>query len=798
MINKKGAAISQIGILILAVVAFAVVLNESSLASATDNVDTRCTFDDCTKYVKTLTSDCTPCLGMVTTNNGAYVKNNCKWGTDICDYDNGWKCENHVCVKSEITTVTDEHDCSITGICVVPGQVCIDKKCVTESFYEENPGLFQSFSTSNLYTNIQTGLGFTNTFNQFKDKLTKKDKPKINTPDKDKTKIGKVYDKLTGGPVRALLTYTAIAIASGLISKQIALQFGASDEQANAIGTAVGIGTFVGLALTSENLFGKESGAVAGKAGPYIGVGIAAALIIMTVKKESTDIAKYQCFAFVPDYGGEHCEECNNRALPCTEYQCKSLGQSCEVVNPGTTEELCTFVGRGDVEPPIISAWETPLPEGYIYNPIETTSTDRGVQVINPLNKEGCVPSFTDVAFGVTLNEPSICKISYERDPNFEEMGNEFFSRGVSRYNHSMHMTFPDNAAIEAEGGEYQEGFNEMFVRCKDARGNENVENFVFKFCVDDSPDIAAPVILDMNPLDDSPIAFNRSTVDTTFYLNKPADCKWDRLDMDYEQMGNEMDCAESVSEAINYGYRMVYPCYTTLSGLQNYQENKFYVKCKSYPLKPVSEQVVMEESYEYNLFGSRDLVITSAEPNNETISGSSDQIEVTLQVETFGGASEGNALCSFSSSGNDGTQTLMFNTDSNVHSQQLTLSPGEYTYYIKCADRAGNLDTEEMTFTAESDTVSPLIARVYNQDGYLRIVTNEAASCVYSVADCTYEFIDGFQIDKESPTIHYTQWNTDTTLYVKCEDDFKNQPLAVDECSLIVRPYDEFVESAA
>ena len=32
-------------------------------------------------------------------------------------------------------------------------------------------------------------------------------------------------------------------------------------------------------------------------------------------------------------------------------------------------------------------------------------------------------------------------------------------------------------------------------------------------------------------------------------------------------------------------------------------------------------------------------------------------------------------------------------------------------------------------------------------------------------------------------------------TLYVKCEDDYANKPLAVNECSIIVKPYDVFLE---
>ena len=43
-------------------------------------------------------------------------------------------------------------------------------------------------------------------------------------------------------------------------------------------------------------------------------------------------------------------------------------------------------------------------------------------------------------------------------------------------------------------------------------------------------------------------------------------------------------------------------------------------------------------------------------------------------------------------------------------------------------------MDTEVAEFTVESDTVSPLIARVYNEDGYLKIITNEDVSFYVSI----------------------------------------------------------------
>jgi len=36
----------------------------------------------------------------------------------------------------------------------------------------------------------------------------------------------------------------------------------------------------------------------------------------------------------------------------------------------------------------------------------------------------------------------------------------------------------------------------------------------------------------------------------------------------------------------------------------------------------------------------------------------------------------------------------------------------------------------------------------------------------------------------------HYVDWNTQRTYYIKCRDEYENQP-APDQCSIIVRPFE-------
>ena len=86
----------------------------------------------------------------------------------------------------------------------------------------------------------------------------------------------------------------------------------------------------------------------------------------------------------------------------------------------------------------------------------------------------------------------------------------------------------------------------------------------------------------------------------------------------------------------------------------------------------------------------------------------------------------------------------------------------------------------------------APEISRVYFEAGKLKIITNEAAECVYSIlTDCNYLFNNATQIESSSDGLmHYLVWDTETDMYVKCKDKYGNQPIVNNQyqCSIIVR----------
>ena len=234
----------------------------------------------------------------------------------------------------------------------------------------------------------------------------------------------------------------------------------------------------------------------------------------------------------------------------------------------------------------------------------------------------------------------------------------------------------------------------------------------------------------------------------------------------------------------------MLYTCNTKLDGLQNIVENKFYFRCKDQPTG-VEEKLrnTNEESYIFSLMGTRSLVISDVAPNG-TIRGSTDPIKATLEAKTSAGWNEGEATCYYSDTGEEGSYFNFYNTGGHEHSTDLWLSEGEYKYFIRCMDLGGNFAIEEVDFTVEIDLQAPIIVRVYHEGNYLKIITDENATCVYDTVNCNYLFEDGISIAVVDETDHFTDWKTDKNFYVKCQDAYGNRP-SPNQCNMIVRPFE-------
>jgi len=562
------------------------------------------------------------------------------------------------------------------------------------------------------------------------------------------------------------------------------------------VGTSVGWGIFAGQ--TAISLFGT-GGALEGvlglaALGPWGAVGIGAAtavIVFLSIYDETrTETVTFSCYPWAAPTGGENCELCNEQGdLPCTEYQCKSLGQACELINEQETgEPICYWKDPKDVTPPIMVPLEEALLADFAYTPDNAISPpDKGVKVVYDNNQDGCLPAFTPVAFGVNTSEPSRCKLDIARKPDFESMMSYMGNDASFAFEHTQTIVLPGPDAtgnLTLRNG----GKNSLYVRCQDPNGNYDQANFVFNYCVNDGPDTTPPLIVTTSLLNGGPIAFNQSSVDLTTYVNEPADCRWDYLNRDYDEMENEMDC---VSNPTQFNAQMLYECETTLSGLQSAKENKFYFRCEDQPLlegtEDESDRNQNMESYEFVLQGTLPLQINSIEPNG-TIDGPTDKIKVTLEVETAAGYKEGISICGYKEADEFGTHTDFFETNSYVHKQDLWLEEGSYNYSIMCVDLGGNVDYGNAVFDVETDLASPIVVRAYYEEGYMKLITSEEAMCVYGTDDCNYAFVDGIEIQSSQNVNHFVEWNTEEDLYIKCQDSYENQPVPQKECSIVVR----------
>jgi len=549
--------------------------------------------------------------------------------------------------------------------------------------------------------------------------------------------------------------------------------------------------TTVGIFEAAFPEMRAAEGQLFGTAG-WIGIGVGAAWFLLSFRYETQEVITFTCQPWQANIKGEDCDKCNKQGiLPCSEYQCRSLGQACELLNKGTDEEQCVWVDRNDVEFPTIIPLEDALLEGYEYNPDDTISPpDRGVKIEYTTSSTGCVKAFTPLSFGINVSEPAKCKLDRLRKDNFEDMDFSF-SGGLSLYEHTYTLNVPSSSALESEGIAIEnDGEYEVFVRCEDANGNSNTANFVFKFCVEKGPDTTPPLIVRTSIPSGMPIAYNQTSVDLEVYINEPAECRWSHLDQSYDSMEEMDDCsrADSLNDVNEQG---LYTCETTLDGLKDRVENKFYFRCKD-----MSEsENVNTESYKYTLIGTQPLVIDWVKPEEGSlIKDSTERVKVTLEAKTSAGFDEGKSNCYFSDTGED--DYVLFFGDGNYnqyqHSQDLWLDEGEHEYFIKCVDLGGNPDIEVVNFEVESDSSAPIIVRAYHEETYLKLMTNEPARCVYDTKyeslPCDYSFDDGTPMTTIEDVNHYTDWNTQITFYVMCQDEYGTQP-AYGECSKIIRP---------
>jgi len=627
---------------------------------------------------------------------------------------------------------------------------------------------------------------------------------------------GALGANLAEGVQWATVVYGAVALFGGLLN-----QNGKYDSEIKALQSAAVAGimaykatyglfqSFDKTATTQTNGGGKFLGAQTSTISTVIGLAAAYLAFASQYKKEkeTTATIEFKCMPwqapiiYDKNTRVKECNKCNSDPLmPCSEYRCRSLGQTCKIINEGTSQIKCIDSSPDDTTSPGIKPWQGILNEGYQYSevvarPAGNPGTPGKMRIINPAASDGCLKAFTPFEFGIIttdvgeLTQPAQCKIDFNHTSSFEDMDYWLGDENMFIENHSQVVSMPGTDLLnnlfignETEVRVTNDGEYTLYIRCRDGNGNTNEDEFAVRFCIDKTPDLTPPIVVSANPLTNSPVLYGIDNVSANIYTNEPANCKWSKTNADYGAMENNMSCNNQVWEM---NAELLYTCNTIFTSIKDRETNQFYIRCKD-----LSDNA-MQQSYSYSLIGTQPLTILTTAPTG-IIGSSTSTATITLEVRTDNGYKNGEATCYYSTSSDSGYIAMVESGSVSYHKQPLDLPNGDYTYYLKCVDLGGNTAYNSTSFTVFVDNYAPIAIRAYNLDNSLRVITDEISNCKYSTSSCNFGLTnEGISMPFDNTREHdISSWQLDKTYYVKCSDQYGNQPLP-SECSIILRPYE-------
>ncbi len=589
------------------------------------------------------------------------------------------------------------------------------------------------------------------------------------------TEVGFVSEGFTfnpglSGAGGALVGAAIGAAAAALIIQYTGIGRGMSSTE---------IGALVGLAAIGGGIIGYAL--AAGIAVPIAGwiiVAVVGVYMLFSwatgVGKTTTSVVGFTCLPWQPPRGGEKCGECGKNELPCSKYQCQSLGLTCQFINEGTSDEACINIAPKDVSAPIISADSSVVQTGFSYDQV----SDLGYVVKGP-GADGCLPAYSKVGFGISLSEPGQCRFESVHKDKYDDMTKYFdlAKSNIYSYKHGMFFPVPSLDALATNPASAidrtQKNDFALYVRCIDKSGNANVREYAISFCVAPEQDREVAIIDTFTPPTDSAVALTATEKEIRFITNEPAECKWGTTDQDYNLMPNEAICNDGLEQGTIFGWA----CRAKLP--TSADTNTYYFRCKDQPWLTGAEtdgrvRNANTQSVPYSLRKTTTaLTIVSVSPKDELITAANTPISVELKVTTAGGI-DGTATCEFATQ-EGGRFANFWQTGTSEHSQpDLTFFIAKkYVLPIKCHDEAGNKAESNASFELLVDRNGPLITRVY-YDSQLNVVTNEKSSCAVSIESCTFDFDKG-TLMSGSEFAHTASLDKQITNFVKCKDDYGN-----------------------
>lgn len=763
--------------------------------------------------------------------NSNSVSMSCEYGSQSCTYVEskgwgGWSCEVNCDCKTAKFTEQMNDLCMSLGDC--GGQVNFAGEYSGDGYSVNKWGKRLTPSYENDLKKYATA-----TPGQSADPLTGGELAAvfgINPADYEISKVGDAIGQIGLGAVAVTVAYGyaygelgAVALTEAEIAAlgEIEGAAGGSAFGGAALGAAVGagvgylVGTLLGLqgqGMTAVVIAGGVAGAIAGAIaatklsagtggvlgssanfmavlGPallwaVVAVAVVAIIVkILGIGDTRERIVDFSCMPWQPPAGGDNCDLCNSDDLGCSKYKCNSLGQNCELINPGEEEALCVDVNPGDVNPPSIDVLESALGGNLSY---VNSQINVGTKIeIN--SGDGCLKEYEPVALGIELDEPGQCKIEIEHSGSYEDMTQFFGGSNFYKYNHTMILASPTLNSLGVSGvGPSRRGDYNAYVRCQDSSGNSNVAEYNINFCVKPTDDFTAPIITKFNPESPGYSGLNVSSFNLQFFTNEPASCKWSSENKDYSLMENEIACQNEIFQVTLDGWS----CQSLLDSSGN-QTSNYYFRCADQPWLGITANGSLAEDRNKNTNSimyqiqktTVPLEIDAIFPDGITIYSPTPSVKVDLEIHTTGGLN-GNALCEYSI--NSGNSAQFLDTGSQSHKQKdLNFLQGTQEIIYTCQDWAGNVAQTTSTFNVEVDNQGPLITRVNRQGGTLKVTTNEQSQCAYSNEGCAFSFEEGNQMTGIN-YVHSTSFDSGLIYNVKCRDGFEN----VGQCLTVTGGY--------
>ncbi len=461
-------------------------------------------------------------------------------------------------------------------------------------------------------------------------------------------------------------------------------------------------------------------------------------------------------------------EELTSYFEPCTEYRCRSLGDSCEFAAADNGQGICVKKDCSrELNPPTITGCEVRDPGTR--NNYRVTETPNGCKIMDS------IPEFNGAAIMLNTSEPASCRFSTV--PDFTQENSAWFGDpNLDNLHFFLLNVFDANETLIQQ---CNAGDCNLYVKCNDVCDNTMRNSYAISFNIKEGPDLESPRIIStlvpsgaLIPSGITGIEFRMNVFDQTGIES----CKWtkDKFelydDIKTEDPENEglFECASDLTFGDNLANFLEdgIECTTMLRGLEDEVDNTFYLTCRD----SSDQKNVLKPYVEFILKGTTPLNITSYDLPGGVVYDLTQDISVSTSRE---------ATC-YSKINNEEREEFN-NTGTMSHSTELELELGNVNLEVICQDIAGNEDRVSSSFSVEEDRIAPRLEQLYSDLSYLTIVLDEEAKCEYS--DEQFNYGEGTaMIPNDFAKKHQAAIGQDV-YYIKCRDQFDN------ELSLVVYP---------